>query len=141
MTFVSGQGANFDPNYPERAYIPLSSGNWNYSYKFKFPDGLSGDLVLLQWHYVTANSCTPSGYKEYNWPSGNDWHMAANLIVGSCGTLPLDGNGAPEQVGISVNLRMLFHSFSRFLMTLLYHTETNEVLELCRNQVRSLSLG
>jgi hypothetical protein len=140
MTFVSGQGANFDPNYPERAYIPLSSGYWNYTYKFKFPDGLSGDLVLLQWHYVTANSCTPSGYKEYNWPSGNDWHMASNLIVGSCGTLPLDGNGAPEQVGISVNLHILFNSYSCFLMTFLYVT-TNEVLELCRNQVRSHSIS
>ena len=126
MTFVSGQGANFDPNYPERAYIPLSSGNWNYSYKFKFPDGLSGDLVLLQWHYVTANSCTPSGYKEYNWPSGNDWHMAANLIVGSCGTLPLDGNGAPEQVGNSVNLRILHIQliFSLSHDVAVHHTET-----------------
>lgn len=108
MTFVSGQGANIDLNYPERAYIPLSSGNWNYSYKFKFPDGLSGELVLLQWHYVTANSCTPSGYKEYNWPAGNDWPKAPNLNVGSCGTLPLDGNGAPEQV----SLELLHHVLS-----------------------------
>ena len=100
MTFVSGQGANFDPNYPERAYIPLSSGNWNYKYRFKFPDELRGDLVLLQWHYVTANSCTPSGYNQYNWTAGNDWPKASNLIVGSCGPLPLDGHGAPEQVGI-----------------------------------------
>ena len=100
MTFVSGQGANFDPNYPERAYIPLSSGNWNYKYRFKFPDELRGDLVLLQWHYVTANSCTPSGYNQYNWPAGNDWPKASYLIVGSCGPLPLDGHGAPEQVGI-----------------------------------------
>jgi len=113
LTFISGHGANFDPNYPERAYIPLSSGNWNYSYKFKLPDGLSGDLVLIQWHYVTANSCTPAGYKEYNWPAGTVWPKASSLIS-SCGPLPLDGNGAPEQVSICIDIVFILpiHTFS-----------------------------
>lgn len=33
--------------------------------KFKLPEGLQGQKVLLQWWYFTANSCTPEGYAEY----------------------------------------------------------------------------
>lgn len=32
---------------------------------FRVPDTLYGSEVLLQWYYVTANSCTPPGYAEY----------------------------------------------------------------------------
>ena len=73
LKFISDNiyGANFDPNYPDRAYIPhatvgLSNSLYTYSYKFELPTGLSGDLVLLQWHYVTANSCVHVGYDTYN---------------------------------------------------------------------------
>jgi hypothetical protein len=104
LRFISGHGANFDPNYPERAYIPPAppgtqasngSGLWNYQYRFQLPAGVSGDLVLLQWHYITANSCLPPGYDRYQFPAG--WHPG-NL--GACQSLPLDGSvgGAlPEQ--------------------------------------------
>lgn len=40
---------------------------WSYQYKFQLPQGLSGDLVLLQWHYIASNSCLPPGYNTYNW--------------------------------------------------------------------------
>jgi hypothetical protein len=83
--------ANFDPNYPERAYIPLT--DMELHYKYQLPNGLSGDLILLQWHYVTANSCTHVGYDQYNWPIG--FHPGN---VPTCGPLPPDGNGVPEQV-------------------------------------------
>jgi hypothetical protein len=105
LKFISDTlyGANFDPNYPDRAYIPLSTagyvgGTWSYSYKFQLPPGLSGDLVLLQWHYITANSCVHVGYDKYNWPVGPQWPSASDLIVPNCGPLPPDGNGVPEQV-------------------------------------------
>jgi hypothetical protein len=109
LRFVSGEGANYDPNYPERAYIPpvppgtqnldgsgVNGYLWNYRYRFQLPPQTSGDLVLLQWHYVTANSCLPPGYNAYQFPSG--WHPG-NLSV--CGPLSLDGNGTPEQVRTS----------------------------------------
>ena len=97
LRFVSGESANFDPNYPERAYIPPRDAKaWNYQYKFQLPSGLSGDLVLLQWKYITANSCLPSGYDSYNFPSG--WRPSASI---ACGPLPLEGNGLPEQVSTS----------------------------------------
>jgi hypothetical protein len=115
LRFVSGEGANFDPNYPERAYIPpappgtqLSNGagvngyEWNYRYRFQLPSRMSGDLVLLQWHYVTANSCLPPGYNAYQFPSG--WHPG-NLAT--CGPLPADGNGFPEQFWNCAEIRIV----------------------------------
>ena len=67
LTFVSDElyGAPPDPMFPERAYIPLaenpaiqrgSNGDYLFHHKFKLPDDLRGDLILIQWHYVTANS-------------------------------------------------------------------------------------
>ncbi|KAL3798617.1 hypothetical protein ACHAWO_014026 [Cyclotella atomus] len=73
LTFLSDElyGANADPLYPERAYIPRtdyvgglvrdSSGDYVMRHKYRLPAGLSGDLVLIQWHYVTGNSCKDVG--------------------------------------------------------------------------------
>ena len=33
--------------------------------RFRLPASLSGDKVLLQWFYYTANSCSPEGYYDY----------------------------------------------------------------------------
>jgi len=98
MTFVSDPlyGANLDVNYPERAYIPSSV--LNFSYKFKLPDGMSADMVLIQWKYITANSCYHVGYETYDWPVGPNWPSRSSLIVSPCGPLPPDGVGVPEQV-------------------------------------------
>jgi len=97
-------GAPKDSNFPERAYVaPLShplavtdnSGvsGMKFSHKFKLPDNVTGNLVLLQWHWLTANSCVHEGYAEYPFPS-NTWR-ADNL--GICDPIPPDGNGVPEQ--------------------------------------------
>ncbi|KAL7428668.1 hypothetical protein ACHAXM_001426, partial [Skeletonema potamos] len=76
LTFVEDvlYGGRPDPNYPHRAYIPradapfrlqkeynnkLQKEIYKFSHRFRLPQGLSGDLVLIQWHYVTANSCLP----------------------------------------------------------------------------------
>jgi len=56
-----------DPNYPERGYYwggPTQNGV-DFLMKFKIPDSLVGEKVLLQWLYVTANSCSPQGYSDY----------------------------------------------------------------------------
>jgi hypothetical protein len=100
-----------DPNYPERAYIPLAShstekdasGSYLYTHTYKLPKDLIGDVVIIQWHYVTANSCLPEGYKDYNWPA-KGFHPG-NL--GTCGPLPPDGNGAPEQFWNCVNVKIV----------------------------------
>jgi hypothetical protein len=104
LTFVEDNlyGAPQDPNYPGRAYIPLTSnpnyqkdnaGDWFHSHKYQLPHGLVGDLVLIQWHWVTANSCLPEGYEDYDFPEHFD---PGNLITCEY-PLPVDGNGTPEQ--------------------------------------------
>ncbi|KAL3808826.1 hypothetical protein ACHAXA_000009 [Cyclostephanos tholiformis] len=109
LEFVSDElyGAPFDPNYPERAYIaPASKANWgqgsnlyaaNYKFKVRLPMGVYGDLVLLQWYYLTANSCKHEGYADYPFPEA--WGSDTKLYPGlpDCGELPKDGNGVPEQ--------------------------------------------
>jgi len=93
-------GAPVDPNYPSRAYIPLTtfpnyekdSLGWHHYHKYKLPDNVSGELVLLQWHWITANSCRPEGYDEYDFP---EHFEPGNLDP--CDEIPEDGNGKPEQ--------------------------------------------
>jgi chitinase len=103
LTFVSdtNYGAVPDPNYPERAYIPnndyqglIKEGDlYQFNHKYQLPANLSGDLVLIQWHYVTGNSCKDIGYDSYNWP---DDFYPGNIPVCSQ-PLPPDGRGVPEQ--------------------------------------------
>lgn len=129
LTFVNDElyGAPPDPLYTERAYIPLaentnrvSNGHYMFHHKFKLPDGLRGDLILLQWYYITGNSwydimlvvsksesffvehsCLSStlhlskdkGYDTYDWPEG---FYPGDIPV--CTSIPPDGRGVPEQV-------------------------------------------
>jgi hypothetical protein len=67
---VAAELAQPDPNYPTRAYIPPQ--DYHTAYKYRLPAGLEGDLVLIQWHYVTANSCSDEGYDQYDFPAP-DW--------------------------------------------------------------------
>jgi len=55
-------GGPVDPSYPERAYFANSASEFKFTYKL--PEGLTGDNVLIQWQYITANSCFPPGYKD-----------------------------------------------------------------------------
>jgi hypothetical protein len=107
LSFVSDPlyGAPKDVNYPNRAYIsPLSiaipdnthglSGVF-YRFHFKLPSNLTGELVLLQWHYLTANSCKYPGYATYPFPSS--WgNMQDGLSL--CTNIPPDGNGVPGKL-------------------------------------------
>jgi len=52
-----------DENHPDRAML-WGDGD-ELSYKFKLPDNIAGEQVLLQWIYWTANSCNYDGYQEY----------------------------------------------------------------------------
>ena len=101
LTFVEDMlhDANYDPNYPERAYIaPVNDPNYvpvvgstrtimEYSFKMRLPSDLYGDLVLIQWYYLTANSCYHKGYQEYDWPDG--WNGATSSMP--CGEVSSDG--------------------------------------------------
>jgi len=75
LTFVADitPGTSFpmpaDPNYPERGmyYGGQGGGIKSFEMLFKLPEGVGihGDQVMLQWRYITANSCSPPGYAEY----------------------------------------------------------------------------
>ena len=68
LTFVEDlvHGANFDPRYPERAYIaPVDDPDYvpdlgndhgiaEYSFKMRLPPNLYGDLVLIQWYVIAS---------------------------------------------------------------------------------------
>lgn len=105
LTFVQDNlyDAPKDDSHPHRAYIPDatfpdmqydSSGVFGslYSHRFKLPENLVGDTVILQWHYWTANSCVYEGYGNYKWPAGVSYGSAGTI----CQDNP-DGNGVPEQ--------------------------------------------
>lgn len=103
LMFISDEfyNAPADPLYPGRAHIPRSeyttkktpANNYLFHHKFKLPDGLRGDLVLLQWYYLTGNSCFPPGYSTYSWPVG----FSPGSHLPACGEIPPDGRGVPEQ--------------------------------------------
>lgn len=75
LTFVADitPGTQFampaDPNYPERGmyYGGQGGGIKSFEMLFKLPEGVGihGDQVMLQWRYITANSCSPPGYADY----------------------------------------------------------------------------
>eukprot|EP00554_Chaetoceros_debilis_P007329 CAMPEP_0194076696 /NCGR_PEP_ID=MMETSP0149-20130528/3460_1 /TAXON_ID=122233 /ORGANISM="Chaetoceros debilis, Strain MM31A-1" /LENGTH=1024 /DNA_ID=CAMNT_0038757527 /DNA_START=190 /DNA_END=3264 /DNA_ORIENTATION=+ len=103
LEFISDElyGAPKDDNYPIRGYLAPSAGaevdssgvtGFRYNFKYKLPDNISGN-VLLQWYYITGNSCTAPGYDAYPFPAAN-WYSAG---LPTCPYIPPDGVGVPEQ--------------------------------------------
>jgi Lytic polysaccharide mono-oxygenase, cellulose-degrading/Chitin recognition protein len=101
-------GAPADPNYPNRAYIPpltypgiisFTGGSVPgtlYRYVVELPANLQGDLVLLQWYYLTANSCIHPGYSTYPFPAA--WGGNLPGPTGMCNVDDSDGgSGTPER--------------------------------------------
>jgi len=113
LTFVRDNlyGAPPDPNYPDRAYIPLAShpryvkdsaGSYFHSHRYRLPANLAGQFVLIQWHYITGNSCVAEGYNNYQFPP--NFHPG-NLSTCSY-PLPADGDGTPEQFWNCAEIRI-----------------------------------
>eukprot|EP00986_Skeletonema_menzelii_P015506 scaffold11920_cov91-Skeletonema_menzelii.AAC.4 len=116
LTFIEDVAwdANFDPNYPERAYIaPMNNPDYvlnpsssvrvmDFSFKMRLPPDLYGDVVLIQWYYLTANSCVHDGYDQYDWPDG--W---GTPTADKCGTVSSDGVGSPEQFWNCAEVKIL----------------------------------
>lgn len=85
---------NPDSQYPERGYY-FGGAGWNsndFVMTFKLPNDLVGDKVLVQWRYITANSCNPPGYAEYFGRNGlSDIHWYP--FIPTCPVpIPLDGD-------------------------------------------------
>merc|ERR1719428_113306 len=92
-------GAPVDAAHPERGYVaPRAMGNPNigdgqspggmgtgeygnamdFRMKFRLPAGVSGDRCLIQWRYITGNSCEMPGYDQVAWPS-QAWRNGGRL--------------------------------------------------------------
>ena len=67
-----------DPNVNVSMTTPLEASGDLYVPKFKLPDGLHGDKILLRWYWVTANQCRAQGYVDYPWPDST-WHPVGSL--------------------------------------------------------------
>ena len=112
LTFVedvSGyeKKANVDVLHPERAHIYPAVGDigtdssitssglgMRFKHKFRLPANLVGEHVVLQWRYLTANSCNYADYDQYDWPGDNWWSPGLSECVEP---LSKTGDGAPEQ--------------------------------------------
>eukprot|EP00565_Helicotheca_tamesis_P009066 CAMPEP_0185725884 /NCGR_PEP_ID=MMETSP1171-20130828/2013_1 /TAXON_ID=374046 /ORGANISM="Helicotheca tamensis, Strain CCMP826" /LENGTH=807 /DNA_ID=CAMNT_0028394107 /DNA_START=1 /DNA_END=2420 /DNA_ORIENTATION=+ len=89
LTFVQdlSYGLPPDSNYPNRLYVPPPGQMTSFGnppgkvmrHKFRLPAGLNGDLVLIQWHYVTGNTCFDVGYDDYFGTGGPSPFTVSNL--------------------------------------------------------------
>jgi len=102
-TFGTDANAPKDPNYPERGYVNFSAQRTRM--RFKLPQGLTGDLVLLQWHWVTGNSCRSAGYDEYPFPSG--WESGNLDACPTYENLSNTGAGQPEQFWNCIEVKIV----------------------------------
>ncbi|KAL7537882.1 hypothetical protein ACHAXR_010650 [Thalassiosira sp. AJA248-18] len=112
-------GAYEDPNYPERIYIPdgkvtgrvddtegFPGTKMEFSYQMNLPCGLTGDLVLLQWYFVTAQDCYHPGYLDYSFPP--EWGDVFEEKINECpNPLPPDGEGLPLQYWNCAEIQVL----------------------------------
>eukprot|EP00542_Grammatophora_oceanica_P007762 CAMPEP_0194065442 /NCGR_PEP_ID=MMETSP0009_2-20130614/85466_1 /TAXON_ID=210454 /ORGANISM="Grammatophora oceanica, Strain CCMP 410" /LENGTH=839 /DNA_ID=CAMNT_0038718285 /DNA_START=108 /DNA_END=2627 /DNA_ORIENTATION=- len=110
-------GAPVDPAYPTRAYLPPDTnfqGAPGYGgpvtggqeiknkdglltrHRFKLPDGVHGDQVYLQWHWITFYGCVMPGWDTYDWPTGWDGWTLPSKFCEICSE-PLPDKGIDPQ--------------------------------------------
>eukprot|EP00656_Telonema_subtile_P030068 TRINITY_DN330_c0_g1_i1.p1 TRINITY_DN330_c0_g1~~TRINITY_DN330_c0_g1_i1.p1 ORF type:complete len:931 (+),score=199.88 TRINITY_DN330_c0_g1_i1:188-2980(+) len=104
-----------DPQYPGRWYLPPGSGS--QLMEFLLPADVSCDRCVLQWTYITANSCVPRGYKSFFTASDAaglttpNWHMGwmGSGDDGTCGGREDSQfvGGAPEKFWSCSDIKIL----------------------------------
>ena len=99
----STHNAPKDVKYPGRGYYATAA---DYEMRFKLPMGVTGDQVMMQWRYVTGNSCMSPGYCCHEaddyfdlYQNVSDWKRVNTALC----EYPLDptgatGSGKPELV-------------------------------------------
>lgn len=91
-------GGPQDSSYPSRGYYANDQSQFEFVYRL--PAGVVGEKVMMQWRYVTANSCIPKGYLDQSLGLGErGWLRSPGMV--ECAD-PLDSTGArstgnPEQ--------------------------------------------
>ena len=105
---VDHHAGSVDAAHPERGYVaPRAMGNPNigdgqspggmgtgeygnamdFRMKFRLPAGVSGDRCLIQWRYITGNSCEMPGYDQVAWPS-QAWRNAGLAAPSAAARVP-----------------------------------------------------
>eukprot|EP00658_Telonema_sp_P-2_P012330 TRINITY_DN1469_c0_g2_i1.p1 TRINITY_DN1469_c0_g2~~TRINITY_DN1469_c0_g2_i1.p1 ORF type:complete len:898 (+),score=114.66 TRINITY_DN1469_c0_g2_i1:98-2791(+) len=90
-----------DASYPGRWYLP-PSGAGRYTMDFTLPETVVCEHCILQWTYITGNSCVSAGYKQFydeNDAAGHTssaWHMG---WMGSGNDGTCSGREASQYVG------------------------------------------
>lgn len=87
---------------------PCSVGSQStFNFKFKIPESYTdiiGEKVLMQWRYITANSCQPQGYKNSdisNFLLSKGWLRSGGNLADCVEPYEPDGartSTSPEQV-------------------------------------------
>eukprot|EP01134_Creolimax_fragrantissima_P002165 CFRG2165T1 len=118
--------SSIDPDHPERYYLEPTCANpydiegngvLFHHMKYHIPDSLQCEFCIVQWVYVTANSCNPPGYHERsNWPTtyggcagdgpGSGW-WGTTLSDCGVGTGARPAGGYPEEFWNCANVRIL----------------------------------
>ena len=79
-----------DPNYPGHGMYGGGQGGQTktFVFKYKLPEGLYGDQVLLQWKYITANSVRAAICRQLN-AHNMEIHLCSLLMLSfhQCGTV------------------------------------------------------
>ena len=65
-----------------------------FKHKWRLPTGVTGN-VILQWRYITGNSCNHLGYHSYDWPSPDWW--GPPTMADCPAKLSPTGDKGPEQ--------------------------------------------
>eukprot|EP00192_Tetraselmis_astigmatica_P011861 CAMPEP_0117670744 /NCGR_PEP_ID=MMETSP0804-20121206/12942_1 /TAXON_ID=1074897 /ORGANISM="Tetraselmis astigmatica, Strain CCMP880" /LENGTH=397 /DNA_ID=CAMNT_0005479115 /DNA_START=102 /DNA_END=1292 /DNA_ORIENTATION=- len=68
-----------DPEAPQKYFLnPVCAypqdgavGGYRMEAKFKLPEGVTCETCVIQMWWITANSCVPPGYRDFNFPT--DW--------------------------------------------------------------------
>lgn len=93
LTLVTpANGGPIDAKYPQRGYF---SPDYAHTFYYKLPSGLIGDEVLLQWKYITGNSCMSDNYLNPVLGLSDLGWLRANTAT--CPPLSDTGEGRPEQ--------------------------------------------
>jgi len=90
-------GGPADWRYPERGYF--ASGASEFKFTYRLPENFHGENILMQWHYVTANSCIPPGYRDGEAGERlSELGWLRSMGMGDCPDPPNPtGSGVPEQ--------------------------------------------
>lgn len=102
---VPGEVSPVDPKYPERYYLEpeCSPGyNKNVTMKYQVPSTLTCERCVMQWWWVTGNTCNPPGYERRSpqpahVATGCDWWEPS---------LPRCGNSYPEEFWNCADVRV-----------------------------------